>query len=100
MSCRRKPWCGQKNFKLVQNDALTTDICDAIRPATQARVVANLPYNVATAIEAGGLGVTLLIAVGPMGMVGAVAGAIATMVGRIAANAYLWLQLRRPIPQR
>ena len=38
------------NFKLVQSDALVTDVCDVIRPATQARVVANLPYNVATAI--------------------------------------------------
>jgi 16S rRNA (adenine1518-N6/adenine1519-N6)-dimethyltransferase len=41
---------GQKNFKLVQSDALVTDICDVIRPATSARVVANLPYNIATAI--------------------------------------------------
>ena len=40
----------KKNFSLVQNDALITDICDVIRPATQARVVANLPYNIATAI--------------------------------------------------
>jgi 16S rRNA (adenine1518-N6/adenine1519-N6)-dimethyltransferase len=40
----------QKNFKLVQSDALVTDVCDVIRPATQARVVANLPYNIATAI--------------------------------------------------
>jgi 16S rRNA (adenine1518-N6/adenine1519-N6)-dimethyltransferase len=40
----------QTNFKLVQSDALVTDLCDVIRPATQARVVANLPYNVATAI--------------------------------------------------
>jgi 16S rRNA (adenine1518-N6/adenine1519-N6)-dimethyltransferase len=39
-----------KNFNLVQGDALTTDFCDAIRPARQARVVANLPYNIATAI--------------------------------------------------
>jgi 16S rRNA (adenine1518-N6/adenine1519-N6)-dimethyltransferase len=38
------------NFKLVQSDALITDVCDVIRPATQTRVVANLPYNVATAI--------------------------------------------------
>src|SRR6185503_14188962 len=37
-------------FKLIQNDALVIDFCDAIRPANQARVVANLPYNVATAI--------------------------------------------------
>jgi len=40
----------EKNFTLVQNDALVTDICDVIRPATEARVVANLPYNIATAI--------------------------------------------------
>jgi 16S rRNA (adenine1518-N6/adenine1519-N6)-dimethyltransferase len=40
----------QRNFRLIQSDALTTDFCDVIRPATSARVVANLPYNVATAI--------------------------------------------------
>ncbi|MEP6819452.1 MAG: 16S rRNA (adenine(1518)-N(6)/adenine(1519)-N(6))-dimethyltransferase RsmA [bacterium] len=40
----------KENFKLIQSDALTTDFCNAIRPATQARLVANLPYNVATAI--------------------------------------------------
>ena len=40
----------QKNFRLIQSDALTADFCAAIRPATSARVVANLPYNVATAI--------------------------------------------------
>ncbi|MEP6570673.1 MAG: 16S rRNA (adenine(1518)-N(6)/adenine(1519)-N(6))-dimethyltransferase RsmA [Acidobacteriota bacterium] len=39
-----------KNFKLVQSDALATDFCRAILPARQARLVANLPYNVATAI--------------------------------------------------
>ena len=38
------------NLKLIQNDALVIDFCDAILPAIQARVVANLPYNVATAI--------------------------------------------------
>lgn len=38
------------NFKLVQSDALVTNFCDLIRPATEARVVANLPYNIATAI--------------------------------------------------
>jgi 16S rRNA (adenine1518-N6/adenine1519-N6)-dimethyltransferase len=41
---------GNPNFNLIQDDALVTDFCDAIRPAIQARVVANLPYNVATAI--------------------------------------------------
>ena len=39
-----------KNLKLVESDALVTDVCDVIRPAQQTRVVANLPYNVATAI--------------------------------------------------
>jgi|ERR1043166_1778568 16S rRNA (adenine1518-N6/adenine1519-N6)-dimethyltransferase len=40
----------RENFKLIQTDALTANFCDAIRPAPTARVVANLPYNVATAI--------------------------------------------------
>lgn len=40
----------ESNFKLMEEDALTTDFCEAIQPATQARVVANLPYNVGTAI--------------------------------------------------
>jgi len=40
----------RKNFKLVESDALVTDICEVIRPAKHARLVANLPYNVATAI--------------------------------------------------
>src|SRR6266851_6947405 len=38
------------NFKLVQADALNTDFCAEILPATSARVVANLPYNISTAI--------------------------------------------------
>ena len=38
------------NFKLVQDDALVTDLCVAIAPAKTARVVANLPYNISTAI--------------------------------------------------
>jgi len=40
----------KENFTLVQNDALITDVCEVIRPASEARVVANLPYNIATAI--------------------------------------------------
>jgi 16S rRNA (adenine1518-N6/adenine1519-N6)-dimethyltransferase len=40
----------QTNFRLIENDALTVDFCEAIQPATTARLVANLPYNVATAI--------------------------------------------------
>jgi 16S rRNA (adenine1518-N6/adenine1519-N6)-dimethyltransferase len=39
-----------ENFKLVQSDALITDICAEIAPAETARVVANLPYNIATAV--------------------------------------------------
>ena len=45
-----KTFGARENFKLVHSDALITDVCDVIRPATHARVVANLPYNIATAI--------------------------------------------------
>jgi 16S rRNA (adenine1518-N6/adenine1519-N6)-dimethyltransferase len=38
------------NFKLIEKDALQTNFCDEILPATQARIVANLPYNISTAI--------------------------------------------------
>jgi 16S rRNA (adenine1518-N6/adenine1519-N6)-dimethyltransferase len=40
----------KKNFTLVQSDALVTEVCYVIRPASEARIVANLPYNIATAI--------------------------------------------------
>jgi 16S rRNA (adenine1518-N6/adenine1519-N6)-dimethyltransferase len=40
----------KKNFTLLEDDALVIDICAAIQPATKARLVANLPYNVGTAI--------------------------------------------------
>jgi 16S rRNA (adenine1518-N6/adenine1519-N6)-dimethyltransferase len=39
-----------ENFKLVHADALDLDFCATIAPAKSARVVANLPYNVSTAI--------------------------------------------------
>lgn len=39
-----------ENFHLVHADALTTDFCEIIRPSASTRVVANLPYNVSTAI--------------------------------------------------
>ena len=39
-----------ERFLLVEADALNTDFCALISPATQARVVANLPYNISTAI--------------------------------------------------
>jgi 16S rRNA (adenine1518-N6/adenine1519-N6)-dimethyltransferase len=41
---------GRENFELVEADALEVDFCSAIRPAASARVVANLPYNISTAI--------------------------------------------------
>lgn len=41
---------GFENFRLVMADALTTDFCAEIRPALKARLVANLPYNISTAI--------------------------------------------------
>ncbi len=38
------------NFTLVEGDALAVDLCAIIAPATRARVVANLPYYISTAI--------------------------------------------------
>jgi 16S rRNA (adenine1518-N6/adenine1519-N6)-dimethyltransferase len=43
-------FAGAPNFTLVMADALTTDFCAAIQPAKSARLVANLPYNISTAI--------------------------------------------------
>ena len=43
-------FAGLPNFRLVMADALTTDFCAEILPATSARLVANLPYNISTAI--------------------------------------------------
>jgi|SRR5918911_1221752 16S rRNA (adenine1518-N6/adenine1519-N6)-dimethyltransferase len=41
---------GCENFALVEADALTVDLCETISPSKQARVVANLPYYISTAI--------------------------------------------------
>ncbi|HEV2706530.1 MAG TPA: 16S rRNA (adenine(1518)-N(6)/adenine(1519)-N(6))-dimethyltransferase RsmA [Pyrinomonadaceae bacterium] len=41
---------GRESFVLIEADALEVDFCEAIAPASSARVVANLPYNVSTAI--------------------------------------------------
>ena len=41
---------GRENFRLVHDDALAADFCELIEPARAARVVANLPYNISTAI--------------------------------------------------
>ncbi|HEU5131061.1 MAG TPA: 16S rRNA (adenine(1518)-N(6)/adenine(1519)-N(6))-dimethyltransferase RsmA [Pyrinomonadaceae bacterium] len=43
-------FAGFENFKLVMGDALTVDFCKEILPARSARLVANLPYNISTAI--------------------------------------------------
>lgn len=43
-------FAGAANLELIEADALTTDFCAAIQPAESARIVANLPYNIATAI--------------------------------------------------
>ena len=49
------PWLRQRfgareNFTLLHEDALRVDYCAAVSPAASARVLANLPYNIATAI--------------------------------------------------
>jgi len=41
---------GFGNFNLVMADALTVNFCKEIEPSTSARLVANLPYNISTAI--------------------------------------------------
>lgn len=46
----RERFAGRDNFALVEADALEVDLCRAIEPASSARVVANLPYNISTAI--------------------------------------------------
>jgi len=46
----RTRFAGVANLSLIEADALTTDFRAAIAPAPRARVVANLPYNIATAI--------------------------------------------------
>lgn len=40
----------REEFKLVEADALEVDFCSEVEPASGARVVANLPYNISTAI--------------------------------------------------
>ena len=46
----RERFRGRENFTLVEADALEVDFCSAVEPAHGARVVANLPYNISTAI--------------------------------------------------
>jgi 16S rRNA (adenine1518-N6/adenine1519-N6)-dimethyltransferase len=46
----RERFALRDNFTLIEADALGVDFCEAIAPAARARVVANLPYNISTAI--------------------------------------------------
>jgi 16S rRNA (adenine1518-N6/adenine1519-N6)-dimethyltransferase len=46
----REKFEAHDNFSLIQADALTVDFCALISPALTARVVANLPYYISTAI--------------------------------------------------
>jgi 16S rRNA (adenine1518-N6/adenine1519-N6)-dimethyltransferase len=41
---------GRAGFELIEADALAVDFCAIIEPAARARVVANLPYYISTAI--------------------------------------------------
>jgi 16S rRNA (adenine1518-N6/adenine1519-N6)-dimethyltransferase len=46
----REKFGARENFILIEADALSIDLCAALAPATQVRVVANLPYYISTAI--------------------------------------------------
>ena len=46
----RSKFSASPKLELTEADALTIDFCGTIQPGQQARVVANLPYNIATAI--------------------------------------------------
>jgi 16S rRNA (adenine1518-N6/adenine1519-N6)-dimethyltransferase len=46
----REEFSSASNLVLLEADALSIDFCAAIEPAKRARVVANLPYNIATAV--------------------------------------------------
>ena len=46
----REQFADSGNFNLIEADALTVDFCRLVQPARAARVVANLPYNIGTAI--------------------------------------------------
>jgi 16S rRNA (adenine1518-N6/adenine1519-N6)-dimethyltransferase len=46
----RRRFGGRAEFTLVEADALGVDFCAAVGPSASARVVANLPYNISTAI--------------------------------------------------
>lgn len=43
-------FAGHDNFELIEGDALSLELCGLIRPAKEAKVVANLPYYISTAV--------------------------------------------------
>ncbi len=46
----RAEFANNSNLQVIEADALATNFCEIIRPSESARVVANLPYNIGTAI--------------------------------------------------
>lgn len=50
VSLLRGRFGGRGDFEVIEADALSVEFCEVIRPAEGARVVANLPYNISTAI--------------------------------------------------
>jgi 16S rRNA (adenine1518-N6/adenine1519-N6)-dimethyltransferase len=46
----RAKFSNNSNLELIEADALAVDFCEIVAPAKTARVVANLPYNIGTAI--------------------------------------------------
>jgi 16S rRNA (adenine1518-N6/adenine1519-N6)-dimethyltransferase len=46
----RQEFANNSNLQVIEADALATNFCEIIAPAPTARVVANLPYNIGTAI--------------------------------------------------
>jgi 16S rRNA (adenine1518-N6/adenine1519-N6)-dimethyltransferase len=50
VSLLRGRFGGREDFEVIEADALSVEFCEVIKPAERARVVANLPYNISTAI--------------------------------------------------
>jgi 16S rRNA (adenine1518-N6/adenine1519-N6)-dimethyltransferase len=50
ISYLRNQFKAHQNLEIIEGDALQTNFCRLIQPSNTARVVANLPYNIATAI--------------------------------------------------
>lgn len=46
----KEKFAAEENFWIIEADALEVDFVEIIKPATSAKLVANLPYNISTAI--------------------------------------------------